>query len=235
MSLNNLTISFQDRFLQRGMISDLDEAIKLHWAALLLCPSGHSDQSVSLNNLAISLEDRFKQWDISSDLDEAFQLFLQLSHLSNVASQTDLTVAKSWVASAENFNHPSALPAYKTALKFLNQQVALLLSSLHHFNVIREAVSSFATDAFHAVFAMLARFSTPLDELSVSGDTGMVLAEEFKWLSFSLRNAFNQSEDQSPQIWQLNMQWDDIVSHICMLPSFLNFLLPPLHDTCLPY
>ncbi|KAG2065648.1 hypothetical protein BDR04DRAFT_1032267, partial [Suillus decipiens] len=80
-----------------------------------------------------------------------------------------------------------------------------------------------------AVFwTQLARFNTPLDELSVSGDTGAALAEEFKWLSFRLRNAFDQSEDQSPQIRQLTMQWDDVVSRIRMLPDFSKFLLPPL-------
>ncbi|KAG1829934.1 CHAT domain-containing protein [Suillus variegatus] len=78
-------------------------------------------------------------------------------------------------------------------------------------------------------WTQLTRFSTPLDELSVSGDIGVALAEEFKRLSFHLRNTFDQStEDQSPQIEQLIMQWDDVVSRIRMLPDFSRFLLPPL-------
>ncbi|KAG2073372.1 hypothetical protein BDR04DRAFT_333774 [Suillus decipiens] len=249
-SLYNIAPSLQVRlgFRQRDITSDLDEVIKLYRNALLLSPPGHSDRSSSLNNLATSLQDRFKQRGVLSDLDEAFQLFYQLSLLSNAASRTDLNVAKSWVASAENLKHPSALLAYETALKFLDQQVALLWPSSHHFDVIREAVSSLATDAFscsvrhdalttavelveqgRAVFwTQLARFSTPLDELSVSGDTGKALAEEFKRLSSLLRTAFDQSEDQSPQIQQLTIQWDDVVLRIRMLPGFSRFLLPPL-------
>ncbi|KAG2032946.1 hypothetical protein BDR03DRAFT_1014798 [Suillus americanus] len=252
MSLNNLAASLRARFLQQGIMSDLDEATELHRAALLLCPPGHSDRSSSLDNLAATLHDRFKQRGIQADLGEVFSLYLQLSHLSHAASRTDLSAAKSWAASAHILNHDSALLAYKTALKFLDQQVALLSSSSHHFDVIREAVSSLATDAFscsvrrgalttavelveqgRAVFwTQLARFSTPLDELSASGDTGAALAKEFKRLSFRLRNAFDQStEDQSSQIRQLTVQWDDVVSRIRMLHSFSRFLLPlPFSD-----
>ncbi|KAG1811983.1 CHAT domain-containing protein [Suillus variegatus] len=247
-SLNNLAISLRDRFQQRGMMSDLDEAIELHRAALLLYPSGHSDRSKSLNNLANSLQDRFRKRDVQSDLEEAFSVYSQLSYLSHAVSRIHLNAAKSWAASADIFNHPSALLAYKVALKSLDQQVALLSSSSHHFDVVRKAVSSLATDAFscsvrrgalttavelveqgRAVFwTQLARFRTSLDELSVSGDAGMVLAEEFKRLSFLLRNAFDQSEDQSPQIRQLTMQWDQVVSRVRLLPDFSCFLLPPL-------
>ncbi|KAG2099630.1 CHAT domain-containing protein [Suillus discolor] len=249
VSLNNLALSLQDRFLQRGIMSDLDEAIKLHRDALLLCPLGNPDQSSSLNDLALSLRHRFHQRGKQSDLHEACSLYSQLSHLSHAASRTDLRVAKSWAAFADTLNHASALLAYQTALKLLDQQVALLSPSFHRFDVIREAVSSLATDAFscsvrhgalttavelveqgHAVFwTQLACFSTPLDELSVSGDTGVALAKEFRLLSFRLCNAFDQStEDQSQQIRQLTIQWDDVVSRIRMLPNFSRFLLPPL-------
>ncbi|KAG0699457.1 CHAT domain-containing protein [Suillus ampliporus] len=249
MSLNNLAVSLTARFEQRGVLSDLDDAIELHRAALLLHPPDHSDRSVSLNNLAIGLRARFEQRGVLSDLDEAFKLYSQLSHLSHAASHTDLSAAKAWVASAEKLKHGSALIAYQTALKILDQHVVLLSSSSRHFNVIRAATSSLATDAFscsvrhglltnavelveqgRAVFwTQLARFRTPLDELSLSGDTGATLAEEFKRLSFYLRHAFDQSnEDQSPQIRQLAMQWDNIVSRILMLPDFSRFLLPPL-------
>ncbi|KAG1724957.1 CHAT domain-containing protein [Suillus paluster] len=248
-SLNNLAVSLQDRFKQRGVLSDLDEAIELHRAALLLCPPGHSDRSMSLNNLAISLQGRFEQRGVLSDLDEAFRLYLQLSRLSHAASRGDLSAAKSWVASAEKLKHGSTLVAYQTALNFLDQHVALLSSSPRHFDVVREATSSLATDAFscgvrygalttavqlveqgRAVFwTQLARFRTPLDELSLSGDTGAALAEEFKRLSSQLRNAFDQStKDQSQPIGQLTKQWDDVVSRIRALPNFSWFLLPPL-------
>ncbi|KAG2353320.1 hypothetical protein BDR07DRAFT_1222916, partial [Suillus spraguei] len=74
-SLNNLANSLQDRFTQWGILSNLDESIKLHRAALLLCPPGHSDRSQYLINLAISLRDRFTQRGVPSDLDESIELY----------------------------------------------------------------------------------------------------------------------------------------------------------------
>ncbi|KAG2036992.1 CHAT domain-containing protein [Suillus americanus] len=248
-SLSNLATSLQDRFLQCGIMSDLDEAIELHRAALELLPLCHPNRSMFLDNLALSLRDRFQQRGVQPDLDEVFGLCSQLPHLSHAASRTDLNVAKSWAASAHILNHDSALLAYKTALNFLDQQVALLSSSSHHLDVIEEAVSSLATDAFscsvrhdamttavelveqgRAVFwTQLARFSTPLDELSASGDIGIALAEEFKRLSVRPHNTFDQStDDQSPRTRQLTMQWTDVVTRIRMLSGFSRFLLPPL-------
>jgi hypothetical protein len=74
LALNNLATSLRIRFEQRGVSSDLDEAIELHQAALILCPPGHYDRSSSLNNLAVSLHDRFEQRGVQSDLDEAIDL-----------------------------------------------------------------------------------------------------------------------------------------------------------------
>ncbi|KAG2128271.1 CHAT domain-containing protein [Suillus clintonianus] len=247
--LNNLGTSLYDRFMQRGVPSDLDEAIELHRAALLLYPPGHSDRSLSLNKLALCLRNRFEQRGVPSDLDEAFRLYAQLSHIAHAVSRMDLTAAKSWATSAEETNHDSVLLAYQTALKFLDQHVTILSSSPLHFDIVSMATTSLGMDAFscsvrhgalttavemveqgRAVFwTHLARFRTPLDELSMSGDSGAALAEEIKQLSFRLRNAFDRStEDPSPQIRQLTMQWEDVISRIRMLPDFPRFLLPPL-------
>ncbi|KAG1880890.1 CHAT domain-containing protein [Suillus subluteus] len=239
-SLNGLTNSLGHRFRQRGVPSDLDESIELHRDALLLHPLGHSDRSESLNDLALSFRDRFTQRGVPSDLDETFSLFLQLPHISHAVSCADLTAAKSWAAAAEETNHGSAL-------KLLDQHVNLLSSSSRHFDVVRMATASLAVDAFscsvrhgalttavelveqgRAVFwTQLARLSSP--GLSPAGDTGGALAKELEQLSFHLRSAFDQStEDQSPQIRQLTIQWNDVVSHIRMLPDWSRFLLPPL-------
>ncbi|KAG2113255.1 TPR-like protein [Suillus cothurnatus] len=248
-SLNNLAVSLGDRFRQRGIPSDLDECIELHRDALLLHPPGHSLQSHSLNNLAVSLGDRFTQRGVPSDLDESFNLFTQLPHTSHAVSRQDLAAAKSWATAAEETNHASALLAYQTALKFLDQHVTLLSSSSRNFDVIRMATASLAVDAFscsirhralttavelveqgHAVFwTQLAHLSSPFDELSLPGDTGKVLVEEFKQLSSRLHAMFDWStEDQSSQIQQLTIQWNDVLSRIRMLPDCSRFLLPPL-------
>ncbi|KAG1848472.1 CHAT domain-containing protein [Suillus subluteus] len=251
-SLNNLANSLRVRSKQQGALSDLDEAVELYRAAFALLSPSHFLRSSSLNNLAKSLLVRFEQQSMTSDLEEAFGLYLQLPEISHAVSCKDLYAAKSWAASAEQLNHHSALVAYQTALELLDRHVTVLSSFSRHFDVIREATSSIAMDAFscsvrhgalttavelvergRAVFwTQLARFRTPLDELSASGGTGEALAEEFKQLSFRIRKALDaldvSLEDRSSQIRQLIIQWDGVISRIRRLPDFSRFLLPPL-------
>jgi len=244
-------MSLRDRFEQRGVLSDLDEAIDLHRAALSLRPHGNSDRSISLNNLAISLQDKFKQQGVLSDLDEAFTLYAQLSQISHAVLHSDLHAVKSWTISAEKLKHSSSLTAYQTALRVLDdwQHVAGLSSSSYYFDVVSKATSSLAMDAFscgvrhnafknavelveqgRAVFwSQLARFHSPLDEISASGDIGKTLAAEFKDISFHLRSMLEVfSEGNISPIWQLTMQQDDVISRIRMIPDFSRFLLHPL-------
>jgi CHAT domain-containing protein len=250
-SLYSLAVHLYARFEQRGVLSDLDEVIDLDQAALALCPPGHSKRSQSIQSLALSLLARFKQHAQSSDLNDAFNLYGQLSQAPHAALHVDLHAAKSWTTSAEELNHSSALTAYQTALRFLDdwQHVTGLSSSSHHFDVVSKATSSLAMDAFscsvrygavetavvlveqgRAVFwTQLASFQTPLDEISASGDIGRALAAEFKEVSLHLRAMLDiSSEDKTSQIRQLTMQRDDVISRIRMLPDCSQFLLPPL-------
>ncbi|KAG0702537.1 TPR-like protein [Suillus ampliporus] len=248
-SLSKLAVSLRCKFQQCGVSSILDDAIELHRVALALRPPGHPYRFMSLDNLTITLQDRFQQHGLSSDSEEVFKLYSQLSQVSFSVSHNDIRVAKAWVALAEQLKHGSALVAYQTTLKLLDQYVAILSSSSHHFDAVREATSSLAMDAFSCCvrrgalttavelveqgravwWTQLARFRIPLDELSASGDAGHALAEEFKQLSFRLRTVFDAStEDHSPLIRQLTMQWDNVVSRIRLLPGFSRFLLPSL-------
>jgi CHAT domain-containing protein/tetratricopeptide (TPR) repeat protein len=249
-ALTSLAISLENKFIQQGILSDLDEAIELGRTALVLYTPNHFDRSKSLGSLASSLQRRFYQQGASSDIDEAFELYSQLPKVSHSAvSHSDLLATKSWVASAEYFKHHSVIIAYQTALKFLNQHVAVLSSSSQHFDTVKGATSSLAMDAFsccirhgalmtavelveqsRAVFwTQSARFHTPLDELLATGDTGAALATEFKQVSFRLRKMLDTSSAvQSPQFRQLTAQWEDVISRIRVLPDFTRFLLPPL-------
>ncbi|KAG2036406.1 CHAT domain-containing protein [Suillus americanus] len=248
-SLNNLANSLRVRFQQRKILSDVDEEIELRRGALVLCPPDHFHRSTSLQHLALSLQYRFKWQGLSSDLDEAFSLYSQLSQQSLPVSRLDICAAKSWIISAEQVKHGSALVAYQTTLKFLDQYVTILAPSSKHFDVVKEVTSSIAMDAFSCcvrhgaltyavelieqgravLWTHLARLRTPLEELSTSSATGGALAEEFKKLSSGLRDVFDAStEDQFLQIRQLTTQWDGIISRIRQLPYFSRFLLPPL-------
>jgi len=187
-----------------------------------------------------------------SHLDEAFTLYAQLSQISHAISLgSDLHAVKSWTISAEQFKHSSALTAYQTALRALDdwQHVAGLSSSSHYFDAVSKATSSLAMDAFscgvrhnalrnavelaeqgRAVFwSQLARFHSTLDEISASGDIGKTLAAEFNDVSFRLRSMLDVfSEGNISRIRQLTMQQDDVTSRIRMLPAFSRFLLHPL-------
>lgn len=72
--LDNLAISLVHRFQQRGVLSDLDEAVDLHRAALARRAATHPLRSNSLNGLAVALQLRFHQRGVQSDLDEAIKL-----------------------------------------------------------------------------------------------------------------------------------------------------------------
>ncbi|KAG1849886.1 hypothetical protein DFJ58DRAFT_662193, partial [Suillus subalutaceus] len=73
-SLKKLSDSLHDIFKQRGTLFDLDEALKLHRAVLVLAPPGHPDQFDFLHHLANSLRAIFEQRGALSDLDEAIKL-----------------------------------------------------------------------------------------------------------------------------------------------------------------
>ncbi|KAG0691835.1 hypothetical protein DFH29DRAFT_883623 [Suillus ampliporus] len=235
--LQNLATSLFTRFNQRGGESDLDRAIELLRVALAHYPPGHPNRFTTLTTLASFLFIRRPQRRVLSDQDEIFRLYLQLSGLSHAITRHDLSAAKSWAAAAEKMEHESALLAYQIALKFLDQRVARLSSSLRHFDIVRKATSSLATDAFscavrrgalttavelveqgRAVFwTQLARFRTPIDELSLSDDTGATLAGEFTRLRTTPRKYFSFPSNGT------------VSSHAsALLPDFSQFLLRPL-------
>ncbi|KAG1734216.1 uncharacterized protein EDB91DRAFT_1250998 [Suillus paluster] len=195
-SLNNFAISLDDRFHQQGFLSDLDEVMELQRVALALRPSGHSDRSASLLHLAISLQCKSHYQGLSTDFDEIFKLYAQLSQVSHAFSRDDIRAAK-------------------TALKFLDQYIAILSSSSHHFDVAKGGYL-IPCDGRFLMLHPSWRFKEcrGIDR----GKPCNALAEEFKQFSFRLRNIFYAStEDQSPQVRQLTMQWNNVVSRIRLL------------------
>ncbi|KAG1811747.1 CHAT domain-containing protein [Suillus subaureus] len=236
-SLSNLAASLGDRFRQRGVASDLDECIELHRAALLLRPPGHSDRSQSLGNLALSLQDRFRQRGVLSDLDECIELHRAALLLRPSGHSGRLQSLNNLAASLRDRFRQRGLPSdldetFSLFLQLPYISHAVSRADLTAANVRRGALTTAVelVEQGRAVFwTQLTRLSSPFDGLSLPGDTGGALAEEFEQLSFRLRSAFDQStEDQSPQIRQLAIQWNDVVSRIRMLPDLSRFLLPPL-------
>ncbi|KAG8922746.1 hypothetical protein FRC02_011636 [Tulasnella sp. 418] len=74
ITLVNLAICFQDRFLKGGGdMEDLQQAIQFLRDSLSLCPPDHSDRSASLHNLGISLTNRYLALGALDDLEESIQ------------------------------------------------------------------------------------------------------------------------------------------------------------------
>ncbi|KAN0094931.1 CHAT domain containing protein [Tylopilus felleus] len=248
-SLKNLAAHLSTRYKQLGAMQDLDEAIVLDREALGLRPKGHPDRSSSLNGLALDLRTRFRRSRNLKDKEELFDLYAQLALVPQLVFSSDIPVARTWIDVAEQFQHPTLLLAYETALRFLVQHLATLPSLPQHHVVLKKLTSSLAVDAFSAClrnhtparavelleqgrsvfWAQLSRLHTPLNAVVESGPEGKTLAKKFTQLALDIRNILNTpGPDQHEQLWQLNLKLQEVVTYIRALPGLSRFLLPTL-------
>ncbi|KAI9455530.1 TPR-like protein [Boletus coccyginus] len=248
MSLNVLVAILSTRCKQFGGEDDLDEAIVLGREALDLFPRGHPFQSYSLNNLAHHLCDRFTRLGQLEDKEEVFSLYSQLAHGPQLASSTDLYATRAWVRMAQHFQHPTILDAYQTSLRLLAQHLATQPPSLQHLATLKNLTSSLAVDAFSAclhehapahavelleqgcvIWSQLARLSSLLKDLAISGRVGIPLADKFMWLASLIRKAVNSpGAGQHERLRHLNAKIHRVVTSIRDLPGLSRFLLPSL-------
>ncbi|KAF8436229.1 CHAT domain-containing protein [Boletus edulis BED1] len=249
MSLNNLALHLSTRYNQLEVMDNLNEAIFLCQEALDLCPRGHPDWSASLDSLACYLHDRFRRSRQLKDQDELFGLYALLVYAPQVVSSVDLSVARTWIRVAEDFQHPTILLAYETSLQLLIQHLATLPSLPQHLSILKNLTSSLAVDAFSAClrnnspakavelleqgrgvfWSQLTRLRSPLDDVIASGVTGKELAAEFTRLAVLIRNTFNSpGVDQHERVCRLNLEIQKVVTSIRELPGFSRLLLPSL-------
>ncbi|KAJ7288643.1 CHAT domain-containing protein, partial [Mycena rebaudengoi] len=71
--LENLAVSFADRYQRFGDVKDLEAALQNDQAAVEKTPEGHPDLAGRLQNLAISFRDRYQQSGDVKDLEAALQ------------------------------------------------------------------------------------------------------------------------------------------------------------------
>ena len=249
MSLNNLASTLSTRYNQLGAMEDLDEAIILNREALDLRPQGHPDRSASLDDLARHLRDRFTRSKQLQDQVELFGLYAQLVYAPQFVSSIDLSAARAWIRVAEDFQHPTLLLAYETALRLLIQHLAALPSLPRHLVILKALTSSLAADAFSAClrkrdparavelleqgrgvfWSQLTRLHSPLDDVIVSSPAGKTLADEFTRLALLIRNAINSpGADQHGRLCHLNFELERVATDIRNLPGLSRFLLPSL-------
>jgi CHAT domain-containing protein/tetratricopeptide (TPR) repeat protein len=247
-SLHSLADCLVLRFEMHGTSSDLTTAIELFGAVLSLRSANHPSRSETLHHLALSLLRKFEHSKSMDDLNEVFRLYSELSESKKGVSRSDLQAAAAWAESADKFSHSSTMTAYRTALTFLVRHASIFPSSVEHYKILKNNVSSLAVDAFsycvrhgniktavefleqgRAVFwTHLARLGTPLNDLSSLGGDAANLADEFQRVSCRLRTLFDQaSELRSTQTRKLITELDDVTSRIRTVPGFSRFLLPP--------
>ncbi|KAF8132911.1 CHAT domain-containing protein [Boletus edulis] len=248
-SLNNLAVDLSTRYKQLGAMTDLDEAIVLGRDAVDLSLPGHKDRSISLETLASALYTRFMELRQADDKKSLFSLYAQLVDTPQLVSSTDLSVARSWIRVAEEFQHPSTLLAYETSLRLLIHHLAALPSLPQHLTILKDRTSSLAVDAFSAClrrgtrvravelleqgrsvfWSQLSRLRFPLDDIMASGPAGRLLADEFTQVASLIRIALNSpGGDQHGRLCHLNVEMQRIIINIRELPGLSRFLLPSL-------
>ena len=247
ISLRNLALDLSIRYEQLGAMDDIDETITLSREALSLRPLGHPGRSRTLINLASHLDSRFARSKQLQDQEELFSLYAQLTHITQIVSSSDLSSARAWIRVAEDFQHPTLLLAYETALRFLTQHLATLPSLLQHLDIFKSLTSSLAVDAFSACvrkcaparavelleqgrgvfWSQLTRLHSPLEDVTSASPAGKELADEFTQLASLIRNAVNSpGADQHEQVCHLNLEMQRVVTNIRELPGLSRFLLP---------
>src|SRR6202044_1760604 len=148
------------------------------------------------------------QWKQQSDFNEAFSLYSEMTDLSSVGiSSFSLKAARSWAHQAENHNHHSLLTAHTTSLTLLSSLISTENSAVYRHEILRGNAVDLSADAFSSaihhgklmiavelleqgrgiIWTQLMHLRTPVDDLSVSGDRGHLLAQKFVQLSTQLR------------------------------------------------
>jgi tetratricopeptide (TPR) repeat protein len=125
--LRNLGIATHVRFKNQGDLKDIDEALMLHKKALALCTPPDPGRIKSLAALGFCLIDIHVHSPHTGDLDQACALLQEATMYLSSSPRNRFRHARSWAFTAEQCNHPSALPAYRATIELLPQLAALHL------------------------------------------------------------------------------------------------------------
>ena len=192
----------------------------------------------------------------STDLEDAFNYRIAAAQYSNGGSQVQFEAAMQWVESAERFNHPSLLDAYRSAIRILDLHLVLKPSVDVRHDIIKAIIKaqtlSICADATscalrrHNVigavemfehsrglfWTFMARLRTPLDELRASGPGGRDLADEFETLSHQLETPMTLGDDgeYGQRFRRIQRDWNAVVDKIRSADGFNQFLLPPSYE-----
>ncbi|KAG1773752.1 hypothetical protein EV702DRAFT_1243180 [Suillus placidus] len=281
-ALNNLAVALKTRYNELDVSEDLNEAIDLFCESLR--SNDHPRRYTHLSNLSSALCACFVQTLQNEDVEEVFQLhsavdglfyrYVVLSDPADLSLAIEnfrlasrhatqgfparIMTAWSWVSTAEENSHTSALEAYSTFFELLDAHLATRSSATSQC----EAAAAFSgartlpVDAascaichdnlWHAVelaeqgrgqqWSLASRLRTPVEDLESANPK---LAHNYLELIKLISDAAQSSAaitDKAAADWaateyrRLTVQWEAAVAEIRDLRGFSRFLLPPLYE-----
>ncbi|EGO26540.1 hypothetical protein SERLADRAFT_447721 [Serpula lacrymans var. lacrymans S7.9] len=260
MTVMNLASALLMRFKSLGDVDDLGGTLSHLEDAKSCLEDGHPDMFNLYDLLSRAHLTRYLISEDVSDREEAFAYRRLATTYVTVGSKRRLDSCMQWIADAECWGHTSALEAYRTALEIIDRHVMASSSVLTRHEALRAVRQSIASDAASCairdgrleeavvlleqgralLWAQLARFRTPLDELRSRGNDGRRLAAEFERLSRELEQTSSAWESQRGQegesrsvieqrarrFRRLGLEWEGVVEDIRRAEGFSMFLMP---------
>ncbi|KAG2142429.1 CHAT domain-containing protein [Suillus clintonianus] len=254
ITLQNLSSALCYGFTRTQKNEDVKEAIDLCEESLLALPSLHPDRYSSYMWLQVAYLSRYRVHNNPVDLSLAVENFRLASGHPTQGFPERIHQAINWTVAAEEYNHASALEAYKTFFELLDRHLAAQSSIVAR----RESTSAFrlatalpVTAASCAIrldnlrgavelveqgrcqqWSLASRLRSPLEDLEFINP---ILAHKFSELSKRLSDAQGStaSTDQAAadraaiKYRKLTNQWDAVVAQIRNIHAFSRFLLPP--------
>ncbi|KAJ6554753.1 CHAT domain-containing protein [Mycena capillaripes] len=127
-TLEIYTAAQQNRIDSQSTHSDIDQVIQLHRDTLQFFSSPHPGRGRLLRKLGQSLMVSYQRIPHNSVIAEAMLMFEEAAKYTSCPPLARFNYAKYWAKIANQYNHPSALKAYSTAINYLPMLAALDLN-----------------------------------------------------------------------------------------------------------
>ncbi|KAF8443197.1 CHAT domain-containing protein [Boletus edulis BED1] len=224
-------------------VKDIESIFQHLRLAKDLCTLGHSLISEVYAELASTYYLRFLVEQRPSDLNEAFGHHELSMSFASGPSCPAIRTCLQWVRDAEMFGHRSGIDVYRSTLRLVNCHILALRSPELQQHAARRYGASLAyegasfamrfqepTEAIEVLeggrsvlWSQLVRAQTCLDDLRLTGESGVLLADDFERLSFQLDQLPRVSKS-SKDVKFLLKEKEAVVEQIRRVEGFKSFL-----------
>lgn len=248
--LNNLGVSYRNRFEQLGQVEDLEKAIKYQTQGLSLTPEMHASVSRWLNNLGNSYHSQYKHSKSPEALAQSVECFSRSALSLTGQPRYRFQAALTWAKLAPLRSTSETLLAFQTSINLIPHVVWLGKSLAQRYDdvhLIGDLATESAAAAISAgmheralewleqarsiVWNQTLQLQTPFDELSLVNPT---LGARLQQIATELHNAgaASQSSDElSPELAsqkhrRLATQYDELINEVRSIDGFNDFMRP---------